>query len=175
MTTIVTQSCGNNSIGMSGSYEAYGFALTDAAFFNATLTQTTVRFISDSGSQSATIGCNVYDDTGSLIGSFDTSQSVTFNAATSTELTFNGSTALGSAGGYIMFTYDNTNLRIIVGDSTISSPCSPTETSMLTSRITNSGTVTTLSNNYTTGTVSYGGGSSSAGTRLPPPPAFVRI
>ena len=169
MTTTVTQSCGNNSIGMSSSYEAYGFDLTNATFFNATLTQTTVRFISDSGSQSATIGCNVYDNTGSLIGSFDTSQSVTFNASASTQLTFNGSTSIGSAGGYLMFTYDNNNLRIIVGDSTISSPCSPTETSMLTSRITNAGTVTTLANNYTTGTVTFGGSSPSSSTLLNPP------
>ena len=169
MSTTVTQSCGNNSIGMSGSYDAYGFDLTDTAFYSTTLTQTTVRFISDSGSQTATIGCNVYDDTGGLISSFDTSQTVTFNASSSTQLTFNGSTALTSNGGYIMFTYNNNNLRIVVGDSTISSPCSPTETSMPIARISGS-TVTSITNNYTTGTVTFSGSSPGAASQLLPPP-----
>ena len=173
--TIQSQSCGNNSVGMSGSYDAYGYDLTNVIFHGATLTQVTVRIQSDSGSQTDTIGCNVYNGGGGLIGSFGADQTHTFSPSSSTQLTFTSSQTLPSTGGYILFTYSNTNLRIVVGDTTVSSPCTPTELTMPTARISGS-TTSTVTNSYTMGSLTYSGVTPTSDfVGLPPPPILVRF
>ena len=169
-----TQTCNNNTVGMSSSYAYYGLDLTDAQFYSQTVSSVKFYLTADS-STTATVTCYIVnpDGTTSQLGSSHTGTIGT----SETEISFTageGEGVLGSSGGYLMLGYSSSILRIVVGDSTIITPCSPSSTTCLTARMTSGLAISTLSNNYTKIEFEYTGSSpGGSGARLPPPPIVL--